>query len=191
MYPIVNPLFMCLLNQKFMMVMESSNHYNTRSKAQVENEESGTGPQLIHFTGSASKGFTLAAGSEKGQLAFLQAVGMISSVPVDTEPILNEEHAQLICCDLSHFQVEEDGLTDPYFTKEEWHKVVCQRKSIMSAQTVLLKDFIGKVALNTPIKESDFMEKAQVCVDTAETTMTTPLCNCIAHQDGQYYGELT
>lgn len=78
------------------MGVESS---NTKAKAQVEIEKSGNRLQLICVTWSVSKEFALAAGSERGQQAFLQVFGKISSVSVDPKPILSEEQAQLITRD--------------------------------------------------------------------------------------------
>ena len=48
---------------------------------------------------------------------------------------------RVLTCAISHVLIEEDHLTDPYFTEDEWKKVVKKRtRDLDNAKHLLCKD---------------------------------------------------
>ena len=81
--------------------------------------------QIVAVT-SLCEGQTLAAGSATAQETFLQGVGIITTDIEPLEEILSSDAAELLSCALNHRRRADKTrkVTDPYFTVEEWERVL-------------------------------------------------------------------
>ena len=141
--------------------------YNTRQAAQVQLDTPAT-LQIVAGTALCQgRGPALAASSLKAQETFLKGVGMITTDVEPLEEILSSRDAELLSCALKHRRVTEMKLTDPYFTDEEWERVLDNRAE-------LLDDAEDLLALGTSTQEK--------AGDWIERKKRLPLCACEAHK---------
>ena len=100
-------------------------------------------------------------------------MGVISAdVTVRSEPVLTERDVSLLTCAMSHILIEEDHLTDPYFTEDEWKEVVKRRtRDLDDAKHLLCEDI--------PIEDRRGF--------VAQKNSELPLCNCMVHVDDEKY----
>lgn len=157
-------------------------------------------PQLIPLK-KASRGVSLAAGSTGGQEQFMSqmgidenlqddpslddpsldqfmvAVGAISSIiKVPDENLLGTEWADIFSCALGHSK-KDVRLSDPYFTDEEWDKVVTVRDNqLLDARTILRQVSTGATVV----------EESKQWVET-NISLANPMCGCITHKDPQLF----
>ena len=89
------------------------------------------------------------------------------------DPILADEDIELLSCAMSHICVDDNELTDPYFTPEEWDSALRKRKENDS----LLKERL--------LREDFSIEERRKWVEKMEKEENI-LCNCIAHSDDKY-----
>ena len=80
--------------------------------------------------------------------------------------VLSEREINTIACAMNHIFIDEEGLSDPYFTKEEWSRVQRRRKNVL--------DKGKKISTST----SDFEEVHRWASKIDEVPL---LCECIAH----------
>lgn len=145
---------------------------------------SATYPQLIPM----KSGLSLAAGSDEGMSAFqkamkidqteftaekefLAAFGTVSNL-VSDEVVLSPAMAEAMSCALSHKVIDEEGLTDPYFTEQEWEKVSKSRLALIEeAEKLFCADF------------ADFESETITNWKQKAIEIKKPVCQCFAHRD--------
>ena len=61
--------------------------------------------------------------------------------------VLSEREINTIACAMNHIFIDEEGLSDPYFTKEEWSRVQRRHKNLLEKKypqvQVILKKCVG------------------------------------------------
>lgn len=66
-------------------------------------------------------------------------MGVIAAdITVPSDPVLTKRDVTLLSCAMSHILIDKDKLTDPYFTHEEWSKVLKNREKDFDALKKLL-----------------------------------------------------
>ena len=111
--------------------------YNTRQAAQhAQTVEilSITAPtlEIVSITASLAQGESVAASSLEAHQTFLEGIGRVTTQVERLEEVLNMENAEMLSCALWHTQIDDQTLTDPYFTKEEWHIVQSRRHELLN-----------------------------------------------------------
>ena len=93
-----------------------------------------------------------------------------------TIQVLSGEELEMLSCAMNNVFIEEEGLTDPYFTKNEWNKVQQERMRYLKQA----KDLIEKT--------SQGLAPQQECKDWLSVSEEqAPLCCCIAHSTEEFY----
>lgn len=168
----------------------------SESAAAVKVVESATYPQLIPLKRACS--LSLAASSEDGMSSFakvmkiekteftaedefLAAFGTVSNlVSIPNEAVVSPSMAEAMSCALSHRVIDEEDLTDPHFTEEEWEKVSTSRLNIIKKAESLL---FGR---------NDCEDYDTVVSNWKEEVLEIkrPMCQCIAHRERTTYDTL-
>ena len=112
------------------------------------------------------KGHVIASGNT-------QSVSIILATDIEPlEEILSSEAAELLSCALKHQRMTDRTrkLTNPYFTDEEWERVMDNRTELLDDADELL-DGLGTAA-TTHDRARDWIERKR----------QLPLCGCKAHK---------
>ena len=153
----------------FPMARKPPEHrYNTRQQPQH------VGSTSLQIVAGTCNELAQPAGSVDAQQAFLQGVGMIRTDVEALEDVLPTSDALLLTCALEHRRIEDSNLTDPYFTEEEWQRVLKTRTQLLDEAD----DMLGDVVPTSKEKASDWVQRKR----------SIPLCNCQVHQcDNELY----
>ena len=81
---------------------------------------------------------------------------------------------------MNHIFIDDEGLTDPYFTREEWSKVQKTHENHFGKAKGLIKK--GSEGFSLP-------EECKECLYDMEAA-AFPLCACFAHAAGKFYDRL-
>ena len=167
-----------MFNKMCHLLFQVSHSYSLRSRASSSDDTCSTeGAQLIPVL-NPIKGEALAAGSSTSQMMFLKAVGMVSAdVVTETDPVLSDSDAIILSCAMRHEMIRDGGLTDPYFTKEEWAKVQEKRKTLLKDARVIFED----------MRDNGGDGKADAVEWLTRADEEPPLCGCIAHSSSDLY----
>ena len=158
-----------------------SHSYSLRSRASSNDGTHSTeGAQLIPIL-NPIKGEALAAGSHTSQLMFLKAVGMVSAdIVTETDSVLSDSDAIILSCAMNHEMIRDGGLTDPYFTKEEWVKVQEKRKTLVKDAKVIFEN----------MRDNGSDGKADAVEWLTKAEEEPPLGGCIAHSSSDLYDSI-
>ena len=113
--------------------MASEHSYNTRQQSKSLASQPSGPLHLIRVQRPLSVGESLAAGSTQGQHVFLEAVGMLTTEVTVLEDVLTSNEAEVFCVALSHKRMNDVGLTDPFFTPEQWALVQQKRRTLLDS----------------------------------------------------------
>lgn len=117
----------------------------------------------------------LAASSLKAQETFLECIGIITTTIEPLEEVITSETANLLSYALQHLRIEDRTwhLTDPYFTEEEWARV-------LECRTVLLhepEELLVQLGSANELTLADVERMKGWVVRKRKIS----LCGCIAH----------
>ena len=88
------------------------------------------------------------------------------------------KNSELISCAISHIQIKQDGLLDPYFTQGEWEKVQSQQQSLLHDAEEIIQDVL------------DGREDTDRGKRWLRTYSVSSLCGCTAHSDQEFYDDI-
>lgn len=141
----------------------------------MERSERGTRSPRIFAPSEGRGAIPLPAGCADAQQALLAAFQLITdeAVVLSPENVLKMDEAELLCCALNHQSMnataEEMGikLSDPYYTEEEWKKVLQSRLVLVGGAREVLEG-------NTTDQS--------IVADWLKREKTLPLCDCSVHR---------
>ena len=123
----------------------------------------------------------LSGSSKVSQETFLKVFQLTSDdVANPITDVLSEKHSELISCAISHIQIKQGGLSDPYFTQGEWEKVQSQQKSLLHDAEEIIQDVVDVV-------DGQDIDRGKRWL---RTYSVSSLCGCTAHSDQEFYEDI-